>query len=155
MVIKNFDKIKELFINYLGEKKLRKTPERMLILEDIYHRKDHFDADSLFISIKSKENRISRATIYNTLELLVDCNLVSRHQFGKNKTYYEKSYGFQQHDHLICYECDKVLEFCDPRIRNIQDMVSEIFNFEIVKHSLNFYGVCANKDCEGKKKAIR
>ncbi len=152
MKIYNLDKVKSIFNRYLEDKKLRKTNERYIILEDIYNRNDHFDADDLFISLKSRSTRISRATIYNTLDLLVDCNLVSRHQFGKNKTVYERSYGFAQHDHLICYECDKVLEFCDPRIHNIQNMVEEIFGFNVVKHSLNFYGVCTDQQCEGKKK---
>lgn len=151
MNYKDFAAVKKIFTKYLEEKKLRKTPERFIILEDIYNRTDHFDADALFISIKNSDYKISRATVYNTLDLLVDCNLVSQHQFGGNKKQYEKAYGFRQHDHLICYECNKVIEFCDPRVRNIQKMVEEIFNFKIAKHSLNFYGECLNANCEGKK----
>ena len=74
--------------------------------------------------------------------MLVNCDLVRKHQFGKNLAQYEKSYGFKQHDHMICVDCGKVIEFCDPRIQNIKSMASELLNFEITHHSLNLYGIC-------------
>jgi Fur family transcriptional regulator, ferric uptake regulator len=108
----------------------------------VYNLNDHFDVESLFIHIKNKGYRISRATIYNTIELLLDCDLLSRHQFGQNTSRYEKSYSFRQHDHLICGDCNHVFEFCDPRIQQIQSMVGDILNFSITHHSLNLFGKC-------------
>ena len=134
--------VKSIFSSHLEKNKLRKTPERFAILEEIYRRSDHFDAEALYVHMKTRNYRVSRATVYNTLELLFNCDLVKKHQFGKNLAQYEKSYGFKQHDHLICIDCGKVLEFCDPRIQQIKDMMGELLKFRITHHSLNMYGKC-------------
>ncbi len=145
------DEAKTIFSQYLERHSFRKTPERYTILEEIYRRNDHFDAEALYIHMKAQNYRVSRATVYNTLDLLVNCDLVTKHQFGKNTARYEKSYGYRQHDHIICVECGKVLEFCDPRIQQIKDVMGDLMNFDITHHSLNLYGQC-NINCEHKAK---
>ncbi len=149
--IQIFDKVKKIFTAYLEKKELRKTPERYAILEEVYSNDDHFDVDLLYHLMKDKKHQISRATVYNTLGLLVECDLVSKHQFGKNLAQYEKSYGYKQHDHLICTDCHKVIEFCDPRIQNIQNTVGELLEFKVIHHSLILYANCEKQNCENKK----
>ncbi len=145
------DEVKKLFTAHLENKGLRKTAERYAILEEIYARSGHFDVDELYAGMKEQGLQVSRATVYNTLDLLVEQGLVSKHQFGRNLAQYEKSYGYRQHDHVICTECHKVVEFCDPRIHGIQTMVGDLLNFHILHHSLNLYGICG--DCRAQQAA--
>lgn len=138
--------VQQLFSEYLELHHQRKTTERFAILEEIYSRSDHFDAESLFMEMKKKNFDVSRATVYNTLDLLQECQLITKHQFGNNQARYEKSYGYRQHDHLICIDCNKVLEFCDPRIHQITTRMGDLLHFDIAHHSLILYGHC--RGCE-------
>lgn len=141
---------KETLSEYLKGKKLRSTRERFLLLEEIMKTNGHFDADELYASLIAKGLKASRATVYNTLDLLVDCGLISKYRFGENHSRYEKAFGRPRHDHLICLECGDIIEFVNEKLTRIQKEVCEEKKFRMQNSTLQIFGICSK--CQTKRK---
>ena len=147
---KTKESAKQTFTEYLNKNKLRKTPERFAILDRIYSINGHFDIESLYCYMKENNYHVSKATLYNNINLLLDCKLIIKHNFGDNISQYEKSYNTHTHNHFICTRCGAIKEFSDINIkRNIQS--KRIKNFTQLSYSLYIYGVC-NK-CQTEQEA--
>jgi len=149
--MRNLEQATEVLKNHLKEKGYRSTPERFSVLDEIYNNSGHYNADELFLNMKNKGSRISRATVYNTLEILVECNLVDGHQFGHNHMHYERSFGFKHHDHLVCTYCGDIFEFSIPEIEMLQDEACRRINFTPERHTLEIFGMCDKCSKENNK----
>jgi len=144
----------EILRDFLRAGKYRITPERFEVLEAALEYDGHFNADDLYILMKNSNSRVSRATVYKTLELLAQCELLSKRNFGDNITRFESSFKKQVHDHLICVDCGKIIEFADTRIKQLPEQISEELGFNFESYSFNIFGRCKDpKKCKqsGKK----
>lgn len=145
---------KVAFTMFLKSKKLRKTYERYAILDMVYDMTDHFDIESLYSALESSSHHVSRATVYNTIQLLVESGLVRRHQFGNQPAQYERVIGQRMgnHHHLICTECGKVKEVKDVElIRRLGQIKYPTFQTEYF--ALYVYGICSR--CQKRLKKER
>ncbi len=129
----------EIYQKYIEANGQRKTPERIAILREIYSLDGHFDADGLHKRMIDKKYMVSKATIYNSIEHLLICKLIRKHQFNDKYASYERCLESNQHDHIIIDGTGEVLEFCDPRIQQIKSTIEDIFGLEVTGHSLYFY----------------
>lgn len=141
--------VKQKFTEYLTDHKCRKTPERYAILDLIYTEPKHFDMDSLYEAMNKRHFRVSRATLYNTMQLLLECKLVLKHQFGQNLSFYERAYNNDFHHHLICTNCNNIKEYKDLELKMIIQN-KKIKQFTPSHHSLYIYGICST--CARKQK---
>jgi Fur family ferric uptake transcriptional regulator len=133
---------KKILMDYLNNKKLRIIPKRFLILEQIYLFDDHFSIDMLYEKMIKEGSKISRATLYNSMELFVDAKLVMKSQFGSGLFFYEKSLNKKIHHHCICTACGKIQEFQDAAIKTAIQ-TKRIAKFKQTSYSLCVYGFCA------------
>ncbi|HMV41616.1 MAG TPA: Fur family transcriptional regulator [Leptospiraceae bacterium] len=139
----------EIFNEFLKKKDLKVTSQRMLVAETIFSIHQHFTADSLLELLKDHRDEISKATIYRILSIMVEAKLLAEHDFGKDFKYYEHIIGHEHHDHIICTDCGRIVEFVVPQIEDLQQKIAEEKGFTIHGHRLNIYGNCKKKpDCE-------
>ena len=124
---------------------LKFTRPREVIVKKILGAKagEHFTADELWGELRKKDKRVSRATVYRTLNLLVEKKVVEEHDFGKGEKYYERMVERPHHDHLICIHCGQIIEFENPEIEFLQQKIAHQKGFVISYHSHKLFGACS------------
>jgi Fur family ferric uptake transcriptional regulator len=146
---KEVEKEMEIFEDLLKKEGLKVTAQRLLVAEKIFSLHNHFTAESLSDMFKDKRDEISKATIYRILGIMVKANLLIENDFGKDYKYYEHIIGHEHHDHIICMDCNRIVEFIEPKIEELQEKIAESNNFTIKGHSLNIYANCKKgSSCE-------
>jgi Fur family transcriptional regulator, ferric uptake regulator len=141
-----FDQENEIFREHIQKAGLRRTAQRDLILEIFLRTEEHLTSEDLYFLVHREDPTVGHTTVYRTLKLLTEAGLAREVRFGDNKTYYEHHFNHDHHDHMICTECGKVLEFFSQQIENLQDQMAEKFGFRPTHHSLRMWGVCS--DCQ-------
>ncbi|MCL6472426.1 MAG: transcriptional repressor [Firmicutes bacterium] len=136
------------FKSYIEARGLYFTPERQCIADEVFSNHEHLDAEELLKILKGKGSKASRATVYRTLDLLVESGLVEKIDLGDGRSVYEHTAGHAHHDHLICIRCGSVQEFEEPLIEQLQDWACEKAAFKPIGHNLNIYGYCKNCSAE-------
>jgi len=156
---KTLAELREILEAYLLKNNHRKTPERFSILEAIYYFNKRFDAEMLYIEMKNNKYRVSRATIYNTLEILIASNLIVELHFNRNIAEYELATTKGEHYHIVCLDCHEVMDIDEefPRVRTEEKQMLR-FGFEIQQQVLNIFGKCvnhANGSCDKKSRNLK
>ncbi len=141
------------FARFIQEKGLKTTRQRNTIVNVFFNLRGHISVEELLKEVKNVNPRIGYATVYRTLHLLVESNLVEERRFGDGLARYEGHSDVEHHDHMICLECGQISEFFNPRLEALQEQLAEENNFEIYRHRLELYGACKDKEaCESRKK---
>ncbi len=138
-----------LFRDYVNEKGLRNTPEREVIVREVFSTHDHFDVDTLYLRLRNKKKNISKASVYRTISLLIKSGLVKEVFFEDGHMHYEHVYGRDHHCHFRCISCKKIIEFMEEEIIDIHRKFSKSSEFEVTGHRLELFGYC--RDCMEKE----
>ena len=139
--------IHDVFDDFLRDKNLKLTWQRMEILDTFLKTSRHLSVDELYTVVRKKSEKIGRATVFRTLKLLSESEIAREVDFGDKIARYEKNYGIDHHDHLICVKCSKYIEAMNPEIERLQDKLCADFGFKPTKHRLEIFGIC--KECRG------
>ena len=144
------------FAKYIQEKGLKTTRQRNTIVNVFFNLRGHISVEELLKEVKNVNPRIGYATVYRTLHLLVESNLVEERRFGDGLARYEGHSDVEHHDHMICLECGEISEFFNPRLEALQEKLAEENNFQIFRHRLELYGACKDKEaCEARRNTKR
>lgn len=148
---------KDKFLEYIEEKGLRLTSQRMAIIDTVFNTQEHFTAEQLIEWARERDQSVSRATVYRTLPLLTESGLVREMDFGKDYKYYDPNYAeHPNHNHIICQDCDRIVEFESEKLEQLEDEITHKMGFSLKTQRIQInanceelkkQGSCRNKDC--------
>lgn len=133
----------EVFLQHIQKKGLKRTSQRDLILDMFLRTEEHLSSEDLYRLVKEVDPSIGQTTVYRTLKLLTEAGLAREVRFGDGRTHYEHNYKHQHHDHMICSECGRIIEFFSAELEAIQDAMAAKHRFQVTQHLLRIIGVCA------------
>ena len=140
------NKLMDNFKTVLRNEGFKITPQRIAVLEEIIKNKDHRESEDIYFAIKSGKTYVSRATVYRTLDILVQNNFVRKLNLGDGRARYESKIDGFHHDHLICEICQKIIEFMNPDIEMLQEKIADKYQFSLTRHVHQLFGIC--KECQ-------
>ena len=157
MSAEDFKSAKDKFLAFIEGKGLRLTTQRMAIIDTVFSTEEHFTAEQLLDWSRKRDRSVSRATVYRTLPLLTESGLVSEMDFGKDHKYYDPNYAqHPNHNHIICQDCDRIVEFESEKIERLEDEITHNLGFSLKTQRIQInanceelkkQGSCRNKDC--------
>jgi len=134
----------QVFRDYVHQRGLRRTPEREVILLEIFAIHGHFDVEELYLALRGKGAKVSKASIYRALPLFLDCGLIRETDFSGGHWHYEHIYGHAQHNHLRCLRCGEIREFQEPAMKLLEEQLAQEYGYHIKGHQLEVHGYCVN-----------
>ena len=140
----------EVFIKHLRKQGLKRTAQRDLILDVFLRTEEHLSSEDLYRLVQKEDPNVGQTTVYRTLKLLLDAGLAREVRFGDGRAHYEHNYKHQHHDHMICTECGRIIEFFSAELEAIQDAMAARHRFEVTQHLLRIIGICV--DCRRAKR---
>jgi Fur family transcriptional regulator, ferric uptake regulator len=133
----------EVFLKHIQKKGLKRTSQRDLILDIFLRTEEHLSSEDLYRLVQKEDPSVGQTTVYRTLKLLTEAGLAREVRFGDGRTHYEHNYKHQHHDHMICSECGRIIEFFSAELEAIQDAMAAKHRFQVSQHLLRIIGVCA------------
>jgi len=145
----NVEQLRARLNDYMARHGLRSTEQRRVVTEMFFSSRGHLSIEDLLEQVRLEEPKIGYATVYRTLKLLKECGLAYERHFDDGVSRYEVAWADEHHDHLICAECEKIIEFEENNIEQLQHKVAKKYGFKLVRHKLELYGICP--ECQAKK----
>src|ERR1700704_2767764 len=133
----------EVFLKHIQQQGLKRTAQRDLILDVFLRTEEHVSGEDLYRLVRAQDPTVGQTTVYRTLRLLTDAGLAREVRFGDGRAHYEHNYKHEHHDHMICSECGKIIEFYSAELEAIQDAMAAKHRFEVTQHLLRIIGICA------------
>ena len=139
-------KLLNRFKEALKKEGLKYTPQRTAVLEEIIKDKGHRESEEIYLALKKRGKHVSRATVYRTMDILVNNGFARKMNLGDGRARYESKVNSPHHDHLVCMDCGLIVEFMDQQIEDLQDKIAIQYNFQLKRHIHQLFGLC--KKCQ-------